>query len=69
MQTLFAALRRSVPSFIALIAATLLGYGDAHAVKQTGGEYNTLYAGLGAEGYDPVAYFTDGKAVPGEAEF
>jgi len=39
--------------------------GIAHAVKTTGGEYNTLYAGLGAKGYDVVAYFTDGKPTPG----
>lgn len=37
----------------------------ALAVKQTGGEYNTLFAGLGAKGYDVVAYFTAGKPVPG----
>ena len=37
----------------------------AHAVKQTGAEYNTLFAGLGAKGYDVVAYFTDGKPVAG----
>ena len=39
-----------------------------HAVKQTGGEYNTMYAGLGAKGYDVVAYFTDGKPVQGSAD-
>lgn len=39
----------------------------SHAVKQTGGEYNTLYAGLGAKGYDVVAYFTKGKPVQGSA--
>ena len=37
----------------------------AHAVKQTGGEYNTLYAGIGAKGYDVVSYFTAGKPVQG----
>ena len=37
----------------------------SHAVKQTGGEYNTMYAGLGAKGYDVVAYFTQGKPVQG----
>lgn len=37
----------------------------AFAVKHTGGEYNTLYAGLGAKGFDVVAYFTDGKPVQG----
>jgi YHS domain-containing protein len=40
----------------------------SHAVKQTGGEYNTLYAGLGAKGYDVVAYFTKGKPVQGSAK-
>jgi len=37
----------------------------SYAVKQTGGEYNTMYAGLGAKGYDVVAYFTEGKPVQG----
>jgi YHS domain-containing protein len=37
----------------------------AFAVKQTGGEYNTLHAGLGAKGYDVVSYFSVGKAVAG----
>lgn len=37
----------------------------ALAVKQTGGEYNTLHAGLGAKGYDVVAYFTVSKPVAG----
>ncbi len=36
-----------------------------YAVKQTGGEYNTMYAGLGAKGYDVVSYFTDGKPAQG----
>lgn len=40
----------------------------AQAVKQTGGEYNTLYAGLGAKGYDVVAYFEQGKPVQGSAD-
>lgn len=39
----------------------------SYAVKQTGGEYNTLYAGLGAKGYDVVAYFDQGKPVQGTA--
>ena len=37
----------------------------SYAVKQTGGEYNTMYAGLGAKGYDVVNYFTDSKPALG----
>lgn len=44
---------------------TLLVTGASYAVKNTGNEYNTLYAGLGAKGYDVVAYFTDGKPTLG----
>lgn len=42
---------------------------SAFAVKQTGGEYNTLHAGLGAKGYDVVSYFTVGKPVAGSDRF
>lgn len=38
------------------------------AVKQTGGEFNTMYAGLGAKGYDVVSYFTDGIPVMGSSQ-
>jgi YHS domain-containing protein len=33
-----------------------------------GSDYNSLYAGLGAKGYDVVAYFTEGRAVQGNAD-
>ena len=49
----------------ATVAAGSFSPMTVHAVKQTGGEYNTMYAGLGAKGYDVVAYFTDGKPVEG----
>lgn len=52
-----------------LLAALCLGAAAVStstlAVKNTGGEYNTLFAGLGAKGYDVVAYFTEGKPTPG----
>ena len=32
-------------------------------------EVNTDADGLALEGYDPVAYFTDGAATPGQAQF
>ena len=50
------------------LAALLLGLtaaGSASAV-----EYNTGYFGnVAIEGYDPVAYFTEGKAHKGSSEF
>jgi hypothetical protein len=49
---------------LVLLAAVALLAGlapPAGAVKHTGKEYNTLFAGLGAKGYDVVSYFTDGK--------
>jgi YHS domain-containing protein len=33
------------------------------------GEFNGTYAGIGAKGYDIVAYFTQGKAVPGSDRY
>ena len=56
------------------MVASMLAIGSmtavpALAVTHTGGEYNTLYAGQGAKGYDVVAYFTDNKAVPGNDKF
>ena len=57
----------------AALASAALAFGalaaPAHAVKSTGGEYNTLYAGLGAKGYDVVAYFRDGKPAVGTDRF
>lgn len=50
---------------ILAVAAGSVAPLTSHAVKQTGGEYNTMYAGLGAKGYDVVAYFTKGKPVQG----
>jgi YHS domain-containing protein len=55
--------RSMILSCFALVAMWLAG--TASAVTHTGGEYNTLYAGLGAKGYDVVAYFTDNKPVVG----
>lgn len=57
---------------LAVVAALVLVAGvapSAGAVKTTGREYNTLYAGLGAKGYDVVSYFTDGKPAVGSADF
>lgn len=60
-----------VLALTAVSLALLLGVAaqSALAVKATGGEYNTLYANLGAKGYDVVAYFTDGQPTPGTDRF
>ena len=34
-------------------------------MRNTDGEFNTLHAGLGAKGYDVVAYFAHGQPTPG----
>lgn len=64
---------RSRSSLALAATAMLLTLGalnsTAYAVKHTGHEYNTLYAGLGAKGYDVVSYFTDGKPAAGSAEY
>jgi len=59
----------AAPAF-AVFALLLFGAAEpALAVKQTGGEYNTLFAGLGAKGYDVVSYFTEGKPDQGSDRF
>ena len=51
-------------------AALLAGLAPrAGAVKYTGKEYNTLFAGLGAKGYDVVSYFIDGKPAMGSETY
>ena len=56
---------------LTLLAACVFGFTSApsYAVKSTGGEYNTLYAGIGAKGYDVVSYFSKGAPVLGSESF
>ena len=61
MKTMFSKLR--VLLVLAMVAAGMTS--PAFGVKNTGGEFNTLHAGLGAKGYDVGSYFTPGKPVPG----
>ena len=56
-------------AMLAAVAVLALGIaGPAGAVDKTGGAYNTLFAGIGIKGYDPVAYHTVGKPTPGSAD-
>ena len=51
------------------LLAAAAGTGLAHAASaqiRTGGAPNLMHAGLGLKGYDPVAYFTDGKPARGQ---
>ena len=51
------------PLFLVLGAAAVPT--QVLAVKNTGGEYNSMYAGLGAKGYDVVSYFTENAPAMG----
>lgn len=57
--------RRFMATAATAVALFAVAPSSSFAVKFTGGEYNTLYAGLGAKGYDVVSYFTDRKPVQG----
>jgi len=63
------ALHRSLVAAAAVMAALVVAPATSFAVKGTGGEYNTLHAGLGAKGYDVVSYFTDKRPVQGSDKF
>jgi YHS domain-containing protein len=52
--------------FVMLIAASV-GPADAFFGKKS--EINTTWGGVAIKGYDPVAYFTEGKPLEGKAEF
>jgi YHS domain-containing protein len=51
---------------VAFALAVLASAGPAWAAEPP---VRTDSHGLAVDGYDPVAYFTDGKPVPGKAEF
>jgi len=51
--------------FAALVAGLVLCAGRAHALDPV----DTNWRGLAIAGYDPVAYFTDGKPVEGSSDF
>ena len=61
--------RQFLVAAVAALAISAFTSSTSFAVKQTGGEYNTLYAGLGAKGYDVVSYFTDKKPAQGSDKF
>jgi len=56
--------RAGIAAIIFGLAVSALASG-ASAQSRTGGSPNSMHAGIGLKGYDPVAYFVGGKAVPG----
>lgn len=60
---------RAAGVLLAALALGLASAGPASAQNRAGGEYNGTYAGIGAKGYDVVAYFTQGKAVKGSERY
>jgi YHS domain-containing protein len=54
---------------IVIGAAALLAASTGAASARSAEIYTGLFSSLGAGGYDVVAYFKDGKAVRGKAEF
>lgn len=55
-----------------IIALVLLFIGAGALLWASGtheGRINTTSTGVAIDGYDPVAYFTQGAAVPGDAEY
>lgn len=57
--------RRTLASGMVLAIAAIAA-APALAQSRTGGSPNAMHAGIGLKGYDPVAYFTDGKAAKGD---
>jgi hypothetical protein len=55
-----------VPGLLVFVFSFFVGSHSAHA----GGPINTGYfSGIAIKGYDPVAYFTKGRAMKGSKEF
>lgn len=65
----FKAYRRLLSATMAAVAVLSIAPTSVFATKTASGEYNSLYAGLGAKGYDVISYFTDQKAVKGSDKF
>lgn len=59
---------KSIRRMLATVVLAL-AFGPALATMTASGEFNSLYAGLGAKGYDVVAYFTDGQPTVGSADY
>ena len=59
---------RFVPVILALALGLFTAMGPAHA-KHPNGVVNDTWDGVAIKGYDPVAYFTMGRAVKGSEEF
>ena len=54
---------------ILAVAMSVLVWAAGAAQGPPATPVNVDASGVAVRGYDPVAYFTDGKAVPGQAPF
>lgn len=69
MASLFAS--KTLPRIVAVVALTVLVALVAPRITHAGEDpvYTGFLSSLAVDGYDPVAYFTDGKPVEGKSEF
>ena len=57
---------RGLSFLMAVVMTFVLG---PQALAEEGKKINTNWLGVAIKGYDPVAYFTEGRAVKGKKEF
>ena len=60
---------RSGPIFFTVLALLALGLGAPLRAATTERVVNDLHTGLAISGFDPVAYFTEAKAVAGKPDY
>ena len=53
--------------FMCLVLLLLISYSASAQAEKRKSAYNLSKSGLAIEGYDPVAYFTDGKGIKGNS--
>ena len=57
-----------IAAFTTLFVALLLSHGSSPAAAKEDPVYTSTFSNLAVGGYDPVAYFTEGKPVEGRSD-